>query len=169
MSDTTASFNIDALVTQLAGEEAIKNFAYDDATGDLIRAGSIVSGNPTVGIGRNLASDGITDDERRRGWQRAQHPPRGLSTWEDASEAATNAVCDSWSVAAGNIRIAMRLFARWIRCMHAGRPLSLSMARLRVLIAWGANGQKTAASRMSPTRPTGPRMVEQRARSETSR
>lgn len=60
-----AAFDVEAMVTQLAGEEAIKYFVYDDATGAPIRAGSVVGGNPTVGIGRNLATAGITADEAR--------------------------------------------------------------------------------------------------------
>jgi lysozyme len=65
MSDPTASFDIDAMVTQLAGEEKLAYFVYDDASGEPIRAGSQVRGNPTGGIGRNLATTGLSADEAR--------------------------------------------------------------------------------------------------------
>ena len=44
-------------------EEGERLFVYDDFTGQPIKAGSHVIGNPTIGVGRNLASNGITQDE----------------------------------------------------------------------------------------------------------
>lgn len=43
--------------------EDFKPIVYDDATGKPIRAGSLVIGNPTIGIGRNLASTGLSEPE----------------------------------------------------------------------------------------------------------
>lgn len=60
MADT---WNTAALIAQLIPEEAVRLYAYDDATGEPIRAGTLVKGNPTIGIGRNLASTGITAAE----------------------------------------------------------------------------------------------------------
>jgi lysozyme len=56
-------FDRDATVQQLIGDEAERFFVYDDATGEPIRAGSVVVGNPTIGIGRNLASKGLSPAE----------------------------------------------------------------------------------------------------------
>lgn len=50
-----AKFAITAFITQLEPEEGVKYQVYDDATGEPIVAGYTVKGNPTVGIGRNLA------------------------------------------------------------------------------------------------------------------
>ena len=60
MADT---WDTAALIAQLIPEEAVRLFVYDDATGEPIRAGTLVRGNPTIGIGRNLASTGITAAE----------------------------------------------------------------------------------------------------------
>lgn len=40
-------------------------FVYDDATGQRINPGSIVRGNPTIGNGRCLNTNGISDYERK--------------------------------------------------------------------------------------------------------
>lgn len=57
------TYDPDAVLAQLKGDEASRNFVYDDATGAPIAAGSRMVGNPTVGIGRNLAGRGLSDDE----------------------------------------------------------------------------------------------------------
>lgn len=59
------AFAMDDMVAQLRGEEAEKYFVYDDANGAAIRSGTHVVGNPTAGIGRNLATKGLTDAEAR--------------------------------------------------------------------------------------------------------
>ena len=59
----TETYDIDAMVKQLIPEEGERYFVYDDANGMAIRAGSHVAGSPTVGIGRNLASRGMTGAE----------------------------------------------------------------------------------------------------------
>ena len=45
------------------GGEGFRAFVYDDKTGEPIRAGSYVVGNPTVGYGLNLATDPLTESE----------------------------------------------------------------------------------------------------------
>jgi lysozyme len=52
-----------ALEQLLSAEEASRSKVYDDASGLPISAGSHVVGNPTVGIGRNLAGKGLSADE----------------------------------------------------------------------------------------------------------
>ncbi len=59
----TETYDMDAMVKQLIPEEGERDFVYDDATGTVLRAGSHVSGNPTIGIGRNLAGRGMTGAE----------------------------------------------------------------------------------------------------------
>lgn len=49
--------------TLLIGEEAFRAFVYDDATGDPIRAGSIVHGHPTAGYGMALDVSPLTAGE----------------------------------------------------------------------------------------------------------
>lgn len=51
------------LRAELTLDEAKKLFVYDDATGKPIVKGTVVLGNPSIGIGRNLAGRGITDAE----------------------------------------------------------------------------------------------------------
>lgn len=48
---------------QLGAHEARRRFVYDDATGKPISSGTFVRGLPTVGVGRNLADRGLSDDE----------------------------------------------------------------------------------------------------------
>ena len=62
MSDALLPY-LDALIAQLTVDEGKLHFVYDDATGKSIGAGDGVKGNPTVGIGRNLASVGLSADE----------------------------------------------------------------------------------------------------------
>lgn len=52
------------LKSLLKKHEGIKLYVYDDATGLPIEKGSIVKGNPTIGIGRLVIEDkGITEEE----------------------------------------------------------------------------------------------------------
>jgi hypothetical protein len=52
-----------ALHAELMGDEGKVLRVYDDATGKPIVRGSTVVGNPSIGIGRNLAGRGISDSE----------------------------------------------------------------------------------------------------------
>ena len=51
------------LLELLIKHEGLRQKVYDDATGDEIHAGSRVIGNPTIGIGRNLRGNGISEAE----------------------------------------------------------------------------------------------------------
>jgi lysozyme len=51
------------LRAQLSAHEGRKKFVYDDCTGKPIGEGTFVRGLPTVGVGRNLADRGLSDDE----------------------------------------------------------------------------------------------------------
>lgn len=53
------------LRTQLAKHEGNRNFVYDDVTGKPIGEGTFVRGLPTIGVGRNLAGKGLSEDEIR--------------------------------------------------------------------------------------------------------
>jgi lysozyme len=48
---------------QLRQAEGIRFTVYDDANGKPIKAGSVVVGNPTIGIGRELSMRGLTEEE----------------------------------------------------------------------------------------------------------
>lgn len=52
-----------ALVRQLFTDEDLRLVVYDDATGKPIKAGMLVIGNPTIGVGRNLTGKGISRGE----------------------------------------------------------------------------------------------------------
>jgi lysozyme len=52
-----------AIRGELMGDEGKVLRVYDDATGRPITRGSTVLGNPSIGIGRNLAGRGISDSE----------------------------------------------------------------------------------------------------------
>lgn len=51
------------LRAQLSVHEGRRRFVYDDVTGRPIAEGSFVRGLPTAGVGRNLATKGLSDDE----------------------------------------------------------------------------------------------------------
>lgn len=61
------TFDMDAMIAQLIPEECkggvIEFVVYDDATGLPIKPGSNVIGNPTIGIGRNLYTNGLSQSE----------------------------------------------------------------------------------------------------------
>jgi lysozyme len=48
---------------QLKKHEGVRQFVYDDASGNLINEACFVRGKPTIGVGRNLADRGLADDE----------------------------------------------------------------------------------------------------------
>lgn len=51
------------LRAQLSLHEDRKRFVYDDCNGKPIGEATFVRGNPTVGVGRNLAGRGLSEDE----------------------------------------------------------------------------------------------------------
>lgn len=51
------------LVSELTRDEGCRYWVYDDATGFLVRPGSVAVGHPTIGIGRALDVRGISPDE----------------------------------------------------------------------------------------------------------
>lgn len=53
----------DRLKVQLTNDEGKRYIVYDDATGIAIMPGSIVKGNPTIGVGRALNVKGVSGDE----------------------------------------------------------------------------------------------------------
>jgi len=52
-----------SLISQLKLQEFYRRFVYDDATGEEIVPGYTVRGNPTIGYGRNLIAQGISEEE----------------------------------------------------------------------------------------------------------
>lgn len=48
---------------ELLADEGLRLKVYDDATGLPIGPGTLVKGNPTIAIGRNLSGNGLTRDE----------------------------------------------------------------------------------------------------------
>lgn len=51
------------LRAELRGDEGEVLKVYDDATGRPIGTGTLVKGNPSIGVGRNLSGRGITQEE----------------------------------------------------------------------------------------------------------
>jgi len=47
------------LIDLISDHEGVKFKVYDDATGQELKAGDILIGHPTIGIGRNVAKDGL--------------------------------------------------------------------------------------------------------------
>ena len=47
------------LIDLISDHEGVKLKVYDDATGQELKAGDILIGHPTIGIGRNVAKDGL--------------------------------------------------------------------------------------------------------------
>jgi lysozyme len=48
---------------ELHGDEGMRLKVYDDATGQPIGPGTLVKGNPSIGVGRNLSGRGMTQAE----------------------------------------------------------------------------------------------------------
>lgn len=57
--------NGDKLRVMLTLHEDDRQFPYGDADGRTLRPGSIVNGNVTIGIGRNLTGKGLSEPERQ--------------------------------------------------------------------------------------------------------
>lgn len=53
----------EALEQELRGDEGEVLRVYDDATGHPLGPGMTIKGNPTIGVGRNLSSRGLTRSE----------------------------------------------------------------------------------------------------------
>lgn len=60
-------FDRDHLITDLESpaNEGFRSLVYDDGTGKVIRRGSAVEGNPTIGIGWNCAALPLTPEQAR--------------------------------------------------------------------------------------------------------
>ena len=48
------TFDVVTMAAELVGDEAMRLFVYDDATGLPIEPGSTCKGHPTIGVGRGL-------------------------------------------------------------------------------------------------------------------
>ncbi|WP_158025118.1 glycoside hydrolase family protein [Acidithiobacillus albertensis] len=76
------------LLSQLQSQESYRRFVYDDATGHEIVPGYTVQGNPTIGYGRNLIAQGISEEEARvlleRDVARAWHEVREHLPWAES-------------------------------------------------------------------------------------
>ena len=59
--------NKQKLINLISDHEGVKLKVYDDATGQELKAGDILIGHPTIGVGRNVAKDGlgISEDESK--------------------------------------------------------------------------------------------------------
>jgi lysozyme len=47
------------LISLISDHEGLKLKVYDDATGQELKSGDILIGHPTIGVGRNVAKDGL--------------------------------------------------------------------------------------------------------------
>ena len=47
------------IIKLISNHEGVKLKVYDDATGQELKSGDILIGHPTIGIGRNIAKDGL--------------------------------------------------------------------------------------------------------------
>ena len=55
-----SSVDVITMVAELTRDEGEVLKVYDDKTGNLLHAGMTIGGNPTIGVGRNLAGQGIS-------------------------------------------------------------------------------------------------------------
>lgn len=58
-----SSVDVITMVAELTRDEGEVLKVYDDKTGNLLHTGMTIGGNPTIGIGRNLAGQGISAAE----------------------------------------------------------------------------------------------------------
>jgi lysozyme len=56
--------SITCIEDQLRRDEAVRQFAYDDANAETLTKGGTLRGNLTIGIGRNLSAKGISAAEQ---------------------------------------------------------------------------------------------------------
>jgi|HubBroStandDraft_2_1064218.scaffolds.fasta_scaffold50385_4 lysozyme len=56
------NFDMSTMEAELRRDEAEVLQVYDDSTGNLLKPGAFIKGNPTIGVGRNLLV-GISEDE----------------------------------------------------------------------------------------------------------
>ena len=63
------------LIDLISDHEGVKLKVYDDATGQELKAGDVLVGHPTIGIGRNVAKDGlgISQEEAEENFKLTQH------------------------------------------------------------------------------------------------
>ena len=54
---------IDKLAEILTADEGKRTLCYDDATGETIKPGTIIKGNITIAIGRDIQNFGLNEDE----------------------------------------------------------------------------------------------------------
>lgn len=55
--------NMDAFVQDIQRDEGFRSFLYDDATGQRIRSGDTLKGNPTIGNGWNVSAKTLTQSQ----------------------------------------------------------------------------------------------------------
>lgn len=54
---------IDKLAEILTVDEGKRTLCYDDATGETIKPGTVIKGNVTIAIGRDIQNFGLSEDE----------------------------------------------------------------------------------------------------------
>lgn len=59
------ALNFSKVIVELERDEGLRRVVYDDATGAPLKPGDILKGHPTIGIGRALDVNGITESEAR--------------------------------------------------------------------------------------------------------
>ena len=59
----TAFYDKPMLIAELERDEGIRGSVYDDATGQEIRPGNVVKGNPTIGVGHNCNARPLSQPE----------------------------------------------------------------------------------------------------------
>ena len=47
----------------LTADEGKRTLAYDDSTGETVKPGTVIRGNVTVGVGRDIQNFGLSEDE----------------------------------------------------------------------------------------------------------
>ena len=57
------NFDMNALEAELRRDEGTVLQVYDDATGNVLKPGNVLKGNPTIGTGRNLLGRGLSAAE----------------------------------------------------------------------------------------------------------
>lgn len=86
------------LTQDLVQSEGRRNKAYDDKTGNTIAPSTLVKGNVTIGIGRNLYGKGLTDAEieylLKNDIEECVTQARTLSYFNNLSDARQRAVVE---------------------------------------------------------------------------
>lgn len=145
------------LVELLILHEGMRLKVYDDETGSELRAGDTTKGHPTIGVGRNIAGDGlgITEDEARMLLLNdINRVEKEIQTWKfmDDLNEARQAVIIDMVFNMGIVRFNSGKWPKFFKAVIAGK---WNDAKKEMLDSKWSRQTKTRAQRLARMMETG--------------